>query len=88
MCRKECAAYGSEKACCGSGESDSGWRIGKQRPVQCIMYAVLIETLVLELFRIHLAEGLNCTFVLQFKELGSLFFTAVQSKGSRCLGFK
>lgn len=88
MCRKECATYGSEKACCGSGESDSEWRIGKQRPVQYIMYAVLIKTLVLELFRVHLAEGLNCTFVLQFKELGSLFFTAVQSKGSRCLGFK
>lgn len=41
------------------------WRSWKQRPVQSIMYAVLPETLVLELFRIHLAKGLNCTFILQ-----------------------
>lgn len=28
---KKCATYGSEKACCGSGESDSERRIWKQR---------------------------------------------------------
>lgn len=66
---------GPEKASCGSGESDLPGRLWKQRwwscsslvfEIECIMCAVPIEILLFRFFRIYLAKGPNCTFVLQF----------------------